>query len=111
MKDSKGEIEIVAREVEDFCLLEERIYTESFERIQVIEENEEFEKMIPGIYVYVENGEWGSSYGAPIAGLLIEKYLTGKIAPRKKALEKRMLEANLIQPRIGKKKEAAELKD
>ena len=63
------------------------------------------------ILVYVENGEWGSSYGAPIAGLLIEKYLTGKIAPRKKALEKRMLEANLIQPRIGKKKEAAELKD
>lgn len=57
MKDSKGEIEIVAREVEDFCLLEERIYTESFERIQVIEGNEEFEKMIPGIYVYVENGE------------------------------------------------------
>ena len=57
MKDSKGEIEIVAREVEDFCLLEGRIYTESFDRIQVIEGNEEFDKMIPGIYVYVEEGE------------------------------------------------------
>lgn len=64
------------------------------------------------ILVYVENGEWGASYGAPIAGLLIEKYLTGKIAPRKKALEKRMMEANLIQSHTEKKTEqATEQKD
>ncbi len=48
------------------------------------------------ILVYVENGQWGASYAAPIAGLLIEKYLTGKIADRKKYLEKSMLEADLI---------------
>lgn len=48
------------------------------------------------IVAYVENGEWGASYAAPIAGLLIEKYLTGKIAGTKKYLEQRMLEADLI---------------
>lgn len=50
------------------------------------------------ILVYVENGQWGATYAAPIAGLLIEKYLTGKIADRKKYMEKNMLEANLISP-------------
>lgn len=48
------------------------------------------------IAVYVENGIWGAAYAAPIAGLLIEKYLTGKIADRKKPIEQRMLEADLI---------------
>lgn len=61
------------------------------------------------ILVYVENGEWGASYAAPIAGLLIEKYLTGKIADRKKYLEKNMLEADLIYSKtvspIAKKQE------
>lgn len=56
------------------------------------------------ILVYVENGEWGASYGAPIAGLLIEKYLTGKISPRKKVLEKSMLEADLIHTTIKTEK-------
>lgn len=63
------------------------------------------------ILVYVENGEWGASYGAPIAGLLIEKYLTGKIAPRKKALEQRMLEANLIQKTAKKTGQTTEQED
>lgn len=48
------------------------------------------------ILVYVENGIWGASYAAPIAGLLLEKYLTGKVVERKKPLEQRMLDANLI---------------
>lgn len=48
------------------------------------------------IAVYVENGIWGATYAAPIAGLLMEKYLKGKISPRKKELEKRMLESSLI---------------
>ena len=63
------------------------------------------------ILVYVENGEWGSTYGAPIAGLLIEKYLTGKISSRKMALEKKMLEADLIHTPVKKttdKREEAE---
>ncbi len=54
--------------------------------------------------VYVENGVWGSRYGAPIAGLLIEKYLKGKISDGKKNEEKRMLEANLIANTNKKKK-------
>ena len=29
--------------------------------------------------VYVENGGWGSTWAAPIASLVIEKYLTGEI--------------------------------
>ncbi len=48
------------------------------------------------VSVYVENGVWGSRWAAPIAGLIIEKYLNDSIAdPR---LEKRMFEGNLINP-------------
>lgn len=32
------------------------------------------------IAVYVENGGFGADYGVPIGGLLIEKYLTGKLS-------------------------------
>mgnify|MGYP005846683119 CR=1 FL=1 len=48
------------------------------------------------ISVYVENGVWGSRWAAPIAGLMIEKYLTDSISDRKKWIEKRMLEGDLI---------------
>lgn len=51
------------------------------------------------IVVYVENGVWGARYGAPISGLMIEKYLKGEISENKKYLEKRMLEADLISPK------------
>ena len=48
------------------------------------------------VAVYVEHGKWGASYAAPIAGLIIEKYLTDKISYYKKWIEKRMLEQNLL---------------
>ncbi len=48
------------------------------------------------IAVYVENAGWGNSFGGPIAGLMIEKYLTGEISRRNKWLEDRMLAADLI---------------
>lgn len=48
------------------------------------------------VAVYVENGGWGASYGGPIAGLMIEKYLKGEISRRNKWLEERMLNAVLI---------------
>ena len=49
------------------------------------------------IAVYVEHGVWGASYAAPIAGLMIEKYLKdGEIHPSKNWIEERMLNANLI---------------
>lgn len=56
------------------------------------------------LIVYVENGVWGASYAAPIAGLLIEKYLKGNISESKKSLEKEMLESNLIHPEGQKTK-------
>jgi len=48
------------------------------------------------IAVYVENSGWGGSYAAPIASLMIEKYLTGTIRKEREFLQKRMLDANLI---------------
>ncbi len=46
--------------------------------------------------VYIENAGFGATYAVPIAGLLIEKYLTGKISDRRKPIEQAMFEANLI---------------
>lgn len=46
--------------------------------------------------VYVENGVWGSRWAAPIAGLLVEKYLNDTIAENRKWIEKKMLEGVLI---------------
>jgi len=46
------------------------------------------------IAVYVENSGFGATYAAPVASLMIEKYLRGRIT--NKALEQRMLELNLI---------------
>ena len=48
------------------------------------------------ICVVVENSGGGSAWAAPIASLMIEKYLNGSIAPRRKELEERMLNANLL---------------
>jgi len=45
------------------------------------------------IAVYVENAGFGATYAAPIASLMIEKYLKGAIT--NKVLEKRILELNL----------------
>lgn len=48
------------------------------------------------IAVYVENGVWGSRYAAPIASLIIEKYLKGKISPRRQHFEDEMTNSDLI---------------
>ena len=45
------------------------------------------------IAVFVENGYWGSRWAAPIASLMIEKYINGSIS--RDWLEKRMLEGSL----------------
>lgn len=50
------------------------------------------------VFVYVENSGWGASYAAPMASLMVEKYLNDTIATSRKPIEKRMLEANLINP-------------
>ena len=46
------------------------------------------------IAAYVENGGFGASYAAPIASLMVEKYLKGE--SRRPALEQRMKSANLM---------------
>jgi penicillin-binding protein 2 len=43
---------------------------------------------------YVENGGFGATYAAPMASLMVEKYLKRKI--KRTDLEKRMKEANLM---------------
>jgi penicillin-binding protein 2 len=47
------------------------------------------------IAVYVENAGFGATYAAPIASLMIEKYLKGEIT--NKAREQSMLNLNLMQ--------------
>lgn len=47
------------------------------------------------ISVVVERGGWGASWAAPIASLMIEKYLTDTV--KRTTLEQRMLDGNTIQ--------------
>ena len=47
------------------------------------------------IVVFVENAGFGATYAAPIASLMIEKYLKGEIT--NKAREQSMLDLNLMQ--------------
>jgi penicillin-binding protein 2 len=49
------------------------------------------------ISVYVEYGKWGASYAAPIASLIIEKYLTDTIAYNRRWIENRMLTGKTSQ--------------
>lgn len=46
------------------------------------------------IVCFVENAGFGGTWSAPIVGLMIEKYLTGKVT--RPDVEKRMVEADLI---------------
>ena len=46
------------------------------------------------LVVFVENGYWGARWAAPIASLLIEKYLNGEV--KRKWLENRMLNGTLL---------------
>jgi penicillin-binding protein 2 len=48
------------------------------------------------IAVYVEHGKWGASFAAPIASLMIEKYLTDTISLNRKWIEQRMLNQRLL---------------
>lgn len=48
------------------------------------------------VAVYVENAGFGATYAAPVASLIIEKYLTGDISAANKWKEQRLLDLNLI---------------
>jgi len=53
-----------------------------------------FENPKIAIAVIVENAGFGSTWAAPIASLMMEKYLTGKV--ERKVSEKKMIEGDLI---------------
>ena len=59
------------------------------------------------IAVYVENAGWGASYAAPIAGLMIEKYIKRSIAPERLPLEEKMVKANLIDKVLANRPKVA----
>jgi len=48
------------------------------------------------VAAYVENAGFGATWAAPIASLLIEKYLNGEISESRKYLEDRVMEGNLM---------------
>ncbi len=58
------------------------------------------------IAVYVENAGWGASYAAPIASLMIEKYLNDTISAQRKHLEERMMKANLVEKYLQGRRQA-----
>ncbi len=49
------------------------------------------------VAVYVEHGTWGATWAAPIASLMVEKYLNGDIAQWRIPLENRMMEGRLLE--------------
>jgi penicillin-binding protein 2 len=52
------------------------------------------------IVVYIENcGSFGATYAAPIAGLIMEKYMNDSISPKHKALEQELIETDLMSVR------------
>ena len=48
------------------------------------------------IAVYIENAGFGATWAAPIASLMVEKYLTGDISRSRKWLEEKMLSTSLL---------------
>ncbi|MGN1211071.1 MAG: penicillin-binding transpeptidase domain-containing protein [Candidatus Cryptobacteroides sp.] len=48
------------------------------------------------VAAYIEHGSFGARWAAPIASLLVEKYLDGEISESRKPLETRVLEGNLL---------------
>ena len=55
------------------------------------------------VAVYVENGGWGATYGVPIGSLVMEKYLTGTIAPERKYMEEQMMNSSIFYVTAKKK--------
>lgn len=50
------------------------------------------------IAVFVENAGYGATYAAPIASLMVEKYINDTIAKKRIPLQERMIKTHLIQP-------------
>ncbi len=48
------------------------------------------------VAAYIENAGFGATWAAPIASLLVEKYLNGEIGDQRRTLEDRVLQGNLM---------------
>ncbi len=48
------------------------------------------------VAAYIENAGFGATWAAPIASLLVEKYLNGEISDQRRGLEDRVLHGNLM---------------
>ncbi len=48
------------------------------------------------VAVFVENAGFGATFAAPIASLVVEKYMKGSIDPKRKVIEDRMVNTDLI---------------
>lgn len=55
------------------------------------------------IVVFIENAGFGATYAAPIAGLLMEKYLNDSITPRHREIEQKLIETDLLNVQVIKK--------
>jgi len=55
------------------------------------------------VATYVENAGFGATFGVPIGSLVMEKYLTGSIAPERKYMEEQMLNSTLYYAPARKK--------
>ena len=48
------------------------------------------------VAAYIENAGFGATWACPIASLMVEKYLTGKIRPEREYVEQRILSSDLM---------------
>lgn len=62
------------------------------------------------VAVYIENAGFGATWAAPVASLMVEKYLNGEILDSRKWLEKKMVESNLLDKVPAGKKLTQETK-
>ncbi|HTN47147.1 MAG TPA: penicillin-binding protein 2 [Flavipsychrobacter sp.] len=63
------------------------------------------------VAVMIENAGYGATWAGPIASLIIEKYLTDSISSKRKYLETKLMNANLINPYLPKIEAAQRYKD
>lgn len=63
------------------------------------------------VAVMVENAGYGATWAGPIASLIIEKYLTDSISTKRKYLETKLMNANLINPYLPKIEAAQRYRD
>ena len=56
------------------------------------------------IAVYIEHGGFGADMAAPIAGLIMEEYLKGRLSPRSLATAKRLERMQALEKRVSSTK-------